>query len=105
MVISSTNEQIQNTPLLLLIVGYRAFYFMIMTAKQRREQREKQIALNAWYSCMIAIGSVPANEDLYFETKKRFLKKHRIPKNTKIKTSCDNDYQDIKDRYYSLNDL
>jgi len=34
MVISSTNEQIQNTPLLLLIVGYRAFYFMIMAAKE-----------------------------------------------------------------------
>ena len=30
MVISSTNEQIQNTPLLLLIVGYRAFLFSDM---------------------------------------------------------------------------
>ncbi len=76
-----------------------------MTAKQRREQKEKQIALNAWYSCMIAMGSVPANEDLYFEAKKRFIKKHRIGENEKVKTTCDKDYQDIKDRYYSLNAL
>lgn len=76
-----------------------------MTAKQRREQREKQIALNAWYSCMIAMGGIPENEDLYFETKKRFMKKQRIGKNEKVKTTCDKDYQDIKDRYYSLNAL
>jgi hypothetical protein len=76
-----------------------------MNAKQRREKREKQIALNAWHSCMIAMGSVPENEDLYFETKKRFMQKHRIGNNEKIKTTCDNDYQDIKDRYYSLNAL
>jgi hypothetical protein len=76
-----------------------------MKAKQIREQREKQIALNAWYSCMIAMGSIPANEDLYFEAKKRFKKIHRIDKCYKIKTTCDKDYQDIKEKYLSLNAL
>lgn len=76
-----------------------------MKAKKIREQREKQIALNAWYSCMIAMGSIPANEDLYFEAKKRFKKIHRIDKCYKIKITCDKDYQDIKDRYLSLNAL
>lgn len=74
-----------------------------MKAKQIREQREKQIALNAWYSCMIAMGSVPSNEDLYFEIQERFKKKYRIGKNEQVKTTCDKDYQDIKDRYNSLN--
>jgi len=76
-----------------------------MNAKQRREQREKQIALNAWYSCMIAMGSVPKNEDLYFEARRRFKQKHRIGKNEKVKTTCDKDYQDIKNKYHSLNAL
>ena len=73
-----------------------------MNAKQRREQREKKIALNAWYSCMIAMGGIPKNEDLYFETKKRFLKQHRIADSSKIPTTCDNDYSDIKDKYLDI---
>ena len=48
---------------------------------------------------MISMGIIPANEDLYFKTKNRFMKKHRISENEKVKTTCDKDYQDIKDRY------
>lgn len=71
-----------------------------MNSKQRREQREKEIALNSWYSCMIAMGMVPKDEDLYFETKERFLKKHRIKNTSSVKTTCDKEYSDIKRAYH-----
>ena len=76
-----------------------------MTAKQRRKIREKEIALNSWYSCMIAMGSVPQNEDLYFQARKQFLTKHRIRKSEKIKTTCDEEFKEIKNKYIELNAL
>ncbi len=76
-----------------------------MNAKQRRNKREKEIALNSWYSAMIAMGSIPQNEDLYFEAKKQFLTKYRIGKNENVKTTCDKELQHIKDKYISLNAL
>ena len=76
-----------------------------MNTKQRRKKREKEIALNSWYSCIIAMGSVPKDEDLYFEAKKQFLAKHRICKNEKIKTTCDKEFEHISNKYFSLNAL
>tara|TARA_R110002050_G_C8646282_1_gene489818 strand:+ start:163 stop:387 length:225 start_codon:yes stop_codon:yes gene_type:complete len=70
-----------------------------MNAKQRRLKREKEIALNSWYSCMIAMGSVPKNEDLYFKAKKQFMAKNRIGKNENVKTTCDDEFSHIKDAY------
>lgn len=73
-----------------------------MTSKQIRKKRESQIALNSWYSCMIAMGGIPKDEDLYFETRDRFIKKYNINlKNTK--TTCDSEYGDIKGKYYNIN--
>jgi len=70
-----------------------------MNAKQRRLKREKEIALNSWYSCMIAMGSIPGNEDLYFQAKKQFMAKYRIGKNENIKTTCDDEFLHINDAY------
>lgn len=70
-----------------------------MTAKQRRLKREKEIALNSWYSCMIAMGSLPKDEDLYFKAKKQFMDKYRIGKNENIRITCDDELSHIKDAY------
>jgi len=51
------------------------------------------------------MGSVPQNEDLYFEAKMQFLAKYRIGKNENVKTTCDKELEHIKDKYISLNAL
>ena len=48
------------------------------------------------------MGSVPINEDLYFEVRKRFLDKHKIKNVSKIKITCNEDYVDIIDKYLSI---
>lgn len=70
-----------------------------MTAKQRRLQREQQIAFNAWYSCMIAMGSIPKDENLYAKARQRFLKKFRIRENQQIPLTCEKEFGDIRDAY------
>jgi len=54
---------------------------------------------------MIAMGSVPQNEDLYFKAKKQFITKYRIGKNENIKITCEKELKHIKDEYIFLNVL
>jgi len=66
------------------------------------DKREKEIAMNSWYSCMIAMGMIPVDEDLYFETLERFKKKYGITEDDNLSLTCDSEYGDIKNKYYNL---
>lgn len=65
-------------------------------------KKEKQIALNSWYACMIAMGSIPKDEDLYFKARKQFMDDHGIKNDDNIETTCDRDFDHIKKGYIEL---
>jgi hypothetical protein len=63
---------------------FKCIISSIDEASSISEESKKNLAMNSWYSCMIAMGAVPLSEELYFEARTRFMDIHgmdEVPSN------------------------
>lgn len=62
-------------------------------------KEEKKLVLEGWYSCMIAMGMISEDEDLYFKAKDMLFMKYGISEEDNVNTGADEHLKEIKDEY------